>query len=88
MPNTEALNICLGSVSWSLNVFTRAHVRDGSVDGDGSDLEAPQHLAEPQSLIVAAWTVRGSLREEQSDNEWYTVTDVRAQNTHNCDMNH
>lgn len=88
MPNMKALNICLGSVSWSLHVFTRAHVRDSSVDGDGSDLEAPQHLAEPQSLIVAAWTVRGSLRQEQRNNEWFTVTDVHVQNTHNCLMNH
>lgn len=43
------------------NVFTRADVSDGSVDGDGADLEAFQHFAEVQSLIEGAGAVCSSL---------------------------
>lgn len=43
-------------------MFTGTHIRNGSVDGDGSGSETTQHLAEPQSVVVAAKVLWGSLK--------------------------
>lgn len=49
----------------SFSVFTRVHVCHDSVDRDTADLEALQHFAEAQSLIVGAGTVCSRLKETQ-----------------------
>lgn len=49
----------------SFSVITRAHVRKGSADCDGADMEALQHFAEAQPFIKGAWTVDSSLKGAQ-----------------------
>lgn len=53
----------------SFSAFARVHVCNDSADRDGSDLEALQHFAEIQSLIVGAWTAYSSLKAKQRNYE-------------------
>lgn len=46
--------------NWFL-VLLGVHVSYGSVDGDGPDLEAPQHFTETQSLVKCSGMVLNRL---------------------------